>query len=160
MQRLFIGLELAEDVKTALLQLQGGIKGARWQTKDQLHLTLRFIGDVDSPTACDISAALNTLHFTAFEVTIKGVGHFGKPGFMRALWAGVSPLEPLESLHKKLDRSLIQLGMDAEKRRFKPHITLARFNKSPRRGEVEEFMHRNGLVHYPPFTITYNHSVS
>lgn len=154
MPRLFVGLELPDHVKSRLLSIQGGIKGARWQSADQMHLTLRFIGNVDGGSAHDITSALSQLQFNAFDAQISSVGHFGKNGFMRALWAGVTPAAPFESLHKKIDHALISAGFEAERRRYKPHITLARFSSSPRRGEVEEFIHRNGLLRSDPFEIS------
>lgn len=153
MPRLFVGLELPLEVKSQLLSLQGGVKGARWQSAEQMHLTLRFIGDVDGRDAQDVLGALSQLQFTAFDAQISSVGHFGKNGFSRALWAGVTPEAPFDVLHKKIDHALVSAGFEAERRRYKPHVTLARFSNSPRRGEIEEFIHRNGLLRSETFTI-------
>ena len=67
MTRLFVGIELPDDVKATLLRLETGIPGARWQTSDQLHLTVRFVGDVDGPTAEDVASALDTIEEPGFE---------------------------------------------------------------------------------------------
>ena len=153
MPRLFVGLELPETHCEQLLTLQGGVKGARWQDRAQLHLTLRFIGDVDGRDANDVVAALSELKFTPFQAQLSGVGNFGKNGFMRALWAGVQPVEPFENLHKKVDRALTNMGLEAERRRYRPHVTLARFSKAPRRSEIDEYMHRNALFQSDDFDV-------
>ncbi|MFZ5610201.1 MAG: RNA 2',3'-cyclic phosphodiesterase [Pseudomonadota bacterium] len=153
MPRLFVAVELPEAVKQALLTLQGGVKGARWQTPAQLHLSLRFIGEVDGARARDIDAALAALRFSPFAAASAGVGHFGKNGFERALWAGLDPEAPFIALHKKIDRLLSAAGLEAERRKYKPHVTLARFSGSPRPGEVESFLHRHGLWRGAAFTV-------
>jgi len=153
MPRLFVGLELPPEVKFQLLSIQGGVKGARWQSAEQMHLTLRFIGNVDGREAQDILSALSQVQFNAFDAQISSVGHFGKNGFSRALWAGITPVAPFEQLHKKIDHALVAAGFVAERRSYKPHVTLARFSNSPRRGEIEEFIHRNGLLRSEAFNV-------
>lgn len=153
MPRLFVGLELPQEIRNQLLLLQGGVKGARWQSDSQLHLTLRFIGDVDGGTARDALEALSSVRFQPFQAALTSVGNFGKNGFIRTLWAGATPEAAFEALHKKIDRALISSGLESEGRRYKPHVTLARISQKPRPGEMESFIHRNGLFRTPEFEV-------
>ena len=91
MHRLFVGLRPPEAIRARLLAIMGGIPGARWQSDDQLHLTLRFIGEVDRPQAEDAALALSGVQFPPFEVALAGVGMFDTRGRPNALWAGVRP---------------------------------------------------------------------
>ncbi|GAB4146318.1 MAG: RNA 2',3'-cyclic phosphodiesterase [Sphingomonadales bacterium] len=153
MPRLFVGLELPEPIKQRLLLAQGGVIGARWQSVDQLHLTLRFIGDVDGRTADDVDAALTALRFSRFGLRLQGVGAFGRPGQPRVLWAGVEPRAPLLRLHNKIDHGLVKMGLPPEERRFDPHVTLARFGG--RGGPIDAFLAANGDFAAGPFEIEY-----
>lgn len=151
MPRLFVGLELPESAKDRLLLAQGGVIGARWQTAGQLHLTLRFIGDVDGRQADDVDAALSRLRFGRFDVALAGVGAFGRPGQPRVLWAGVAPKAPLIALNKKIGHAMVAMGLPPEERRYDPHVTLARFGG--RGGPIDGFLAAHGAFQTPPFSI-------
>lgn len=129
MHRLFVAIRPPEDIRDQLLDLMEGVSGARWQDDDQLHLTLRFIGEVDRRTTEDIGAALGTVHQPAFDLALSGVGHFGSGGRPHALWAGVQPTEPLAHLHKKIDQALVRIGLEPERRAYRPHVTIARLGR-------------------------------
>lgn len=126
MIRLFVGLELPRPVKSALGRLCCGVDGARWQHDDQLHLTLRFIGEVEPSRLVDIGHSLETIAFPSFKTRLSGLGLFGKAERPRLLWAGVEDAAPLHHLHEKVDQSLIGCGIRPEERKFSPHVTLAR----------------------------------
>jgi 2'-5' RNA ligase len=85
------------------LSAMGGVAGARWQRDDQLHLTLRFIGEVDDVTASDIDGMLETLHMPGFDLSLKGVGLFGGKD-PHSLWIGVAPCEGLTRLAAKIEK--------------------------------------------------------
>ncbi len=127
--RLFVAIRPPRMLRETLLAAMGGIPNARWQTNEQLHLTVRFIGEVDRPRAEDIAAALATVHQPRFEIALNGVGQFERNGRIEALWAGVAPHQPLAVLHRKVDQALIRLGLAPEARAYLPHITLARFSR-------------------------------
>ena len=114
---------------TSLLDVQGGVAGARWQDVEQLHLTLRFIGDVDRRVADDVVLALESLTFAPLELRLAGVGAFDRKGEGRPIWAGVAPHDGLHQLHKKIDNGLVRAGITPEHRAYHPHITLARFGR-------------------------------
>jgi len=139
MPRLFVGLTIPEDIKQILLFAQGGVTKARWQSADQLHMTLRFIGDVDGAVAGDVESALDRVSFAPFDVQGEGVGLFGKLSKARALWAGVKPRIALTALHNKIDQALLsRADIAPDRRQFEPHITLARF--SGRHGPLDSFL--------------------
>ena len=125
MPRLFTGLEIPADVSLDLQIMQGGIPGARWMDPANYHLTLRFIGDVEQGLAREIGLALGAVVFKPFQVRLKGVGVFGsqKP---HALYAGVEDNSTLKRLHDAHERVCQTLGLAAEHRKFRPHVSLAR----------------------------------
>ncbi len=126
MHRLFVALRLPADLRKACLAaMEDGPPGWAWQDDEQLHLTLRYIGEVDRPVAEDIATALGSLSAPAVNVALAGVGWFDQ-GVRGALFARVAPREPLAMLHAKLDRLLMRIGLPAEGRAYLPHITLAR----------------------------------
>lgn len=116
-------------MREALLDAMGGIAGARWQDEDQLHLTLRFIGEVDRHVAEDIAAALGSVSHPGFSLRLDGVGSFDRRGRIDNIWAGVSPHPPVRSLHAAVTAALLRAGIAPEERAFVPHITLARFSR-------------------------------
>ncbi len=126
MMRLFAALELPPPVKAALLASMGGVAGARWQREDQLHLTLRFIGEVDRHTAQDIAAALGRVNLRPFAAELGEPGMFDHRGRVDTLWVGVRPAEPLARLARAINAALAGVGIPPEPRAFVPHITLAR----------------------------------
>ena len=130
MHRLFVGLRLPAPIRAALLGVMGGIPHARWQNDDQIHLTIRFIGDVDRHQGEDIAASLAGIAASAPNVTLHGVGTFDARGRVDTLWARVTPHDALSALHRKVDRALVSGGITADHRAYMPHITLARFSRS------------------------------
>lgn len=129
MHRLFVAVRPPPPIRSLLLAAMGGVGGARWQSDEQLHLTLRFIGEVDGHLGADIHAALGAIHHPPFDVAVCGLGTFESRGRPDTLWAGVAPHEPLNALHKKVDQTLARVGVKPDKRAFHPHITLARLNR-------------------------------
>lgn len=126
MIRLFAGLDLPEQVKTALLASMGGVAGARWQRAEQLHLTLRFIGEVDRHTAADVAAALGRVNIRPFTAELGEPGLFDHRGRIDALWVGVRPADALAQLAKAINAALASVGIPPDSRSFVPHITTAR----------------------------------
>jgi RNA 2',3'-cyclic 3'-phosphodiesterase len=151
MHRLFVAIRPPAAIRGRLLGAMGGISGARWQSEDQLHLTLRFIGEVDRHRAGDIHAALGGIHHPRFEIALNGIGAFDRRGWPDAVWAGVSPHEPLKALHNKVDGALARVGVDPDQRAFLPHITLARLKRSS--GPVGNLVEQAGGLASPPFAI-------
>ena len=125
MPRLFTGLELPEGIATALSGYRGGLSGAKWIDPENYHVTLRFIGDVDDPTADAIAEELSRLERSRFELRIDGLAAFGgrQPHSLIARVAASPALVELQGEHERLCR---RLGLAPEPRKFLPHVTLAR----------------------------------
>lgn len=128
MHRLFAGLRPPPEVRARLLAAMGGVPGARWQDDGQLHITLRFIGDVDGDRAEDAAAALSGVRAAPLDLAISGVGCFDRRGRIDTLWAGIEPREAIAHLHRKIDAALVRIGLEPERRAYLPHVTLARLN--------------------------------
>ena len=151
MHRLFVAIRPPAALRSRLLATMEGVEGARWQDDDQLHLTLRFIGEVDRRMAEDIAAALAAIRFAPFEAQIHGVGAFDRRGVVDTLWAGVRPRDPLAHLHRKIDRACVALGLPPERRAYLPHITLARFGRGG--ALVDPFLVRHAALSSEPFRV-------
>ncbi|HEX9932887.1 MAG TPA: RNA 2',3'-cyclic phosphodiesterase [Allosphingosinicella sp.] len=151
MHRLFVAIRPPGPVRATLRAAMGGVSGARWQTDEQVHLTLRFIGEVDLNAAHDIHAALGAIHHPRFEVAVSGLGTFDRRGRPEVIWAGVAPHEPLKALHKKVDQALARVGIEADRRAYHPHITLARLGRSA--GPVADLLRQSGGISSEPFPV-------
>ncbi len=149
--RLFIATRPPANIRARLLALMEGVQHARWQSDAQLHLTLRFIGEVDRHTAEDIAAALDDIRDQPFTVSLNGAGLFDRKGRIDTLWVGVRPHEALAQLHRKIDHALVRIGLPAESRAYLPHITIARFGS--RVGSTDDFMAAHGGLSGPEWTV-------
>jgi 2'-5' RNA ligase len=149
MIRLFVAIDLPDAVAQSLLRLQSGVPGARWQSREQLHLTLRFIGEVDGRDAASIDEMLSSIADPRFMVELKTVGEFGRKT-PRALWAGVAPNDALLHLQRKIETAIQRLGLPPEERKYTPHVTLARLRGTPR-GAVMDFLTDHALYASGPF---------
>jgi 2'-5' RNA ligase len=152
MIRLFIALALPEPLRNQLASFNGGVPGARWLRPENMHLTLRFIGEVDKGVADDLDVALRGVEAPSFDLTLSGVGHFGKPDAARILWAGVEPNGALDHLHSKVETAATRAGLPADQRRFSPHVTLARLRHAPG-NRVEQFVADHAGFRAAPITI-------
>lgn len=108
-----------------LATIDHDLTGWAWQTDEQIHLTVRFIGEVERPVAEDLAAALAATSSAPIAITLSGVGHFDH-GNRSALFARVEPRGSLQALHEKIDRILVRCNRPPERRSYLPHITLAR----------------------------------
>lgn len=148
MLRLFVGIALPPELKLRLSLLCAGVPGARWVDAGNLHLTLRFIGEVDEGLASDIDAALAQVRARRFELALAGVGQFG----MRMLWAGVARNEALLHLHDKIESALVRLGLAPEARRYAPHVSLARL-KGTSEPRLQAYLAEHALFRAAPFAV-------
>ncbi len=151
MHRLFVALQPPAEIRQQLLGLMGGVARAHWQTEAQLHLTLRFIGEVNRHGAEDVAAALGGIHHPRFDIQLDGVGQFDRRGRVDNLWVGVAPHAPLRTLHNKVDQALARVGIGPDKRTFLPHITIARFGREV--GPLDGFVSQSGGVRSLPFPV-------
>ncbi|PLX51104.1 MAG: RNA 2',3'-cyclic phosphodiesterase [Desulfobulbaceae bacterium] len=159
MPRLFIAIDLPADIKEAIKPLCCGLPGARWVPDDQLHLTLRFIGDLDHELFAELYAGLEEVKAKPFPLHIKGLGTFPPRGKPRVLWLGLKKSDALIDLRKKVDSVLRRLEIPLEKKKFAPHITIARLGKTPA-PRLGTYLAANNLFRQPPFRVTSFHLYS
>jgi 2'-5' RNA ligase len=148
MHRLFVAFRPPEPVRDLLIDAMDDSPELRWVPDENLHLTLRFIGEVERPLAADIAASLAQIRGQAFTLKLSGVGMFDQR-HGGALWAGVEPKEPVAALAAKVDRSCVAAGLAPEGRAFHPHITLARFSRRTRPLAVDLLERNRGLASTP-----------
>lgn len=146
MHRLFVAIRPPEAIREALLDLMEGVPDLRWQQDEQLHLTLRFVGEVERPVAEDLAAELERIRFDRFEMALDGVGKFEKHRH-GALWAGVAPRDQLKALNAKVERACQSAGLEPERRAYHPHITLARWKGRP--PGLDRFLEQHAALSSP-----------
>lgn len=131
MMRLFVALPLPVDVRACLNAVQSGLPGGRWIDPQNMHLTLRFIGDVQEPDARDLSLALSEIHAPSFDLALSGIGYFDRRGNVHSVWARAEKSEGLSHLQSKIESVVVRSGYAPEQRKFTPHVTLARLKDTP-----------------------------
>lgn len=151
MPRLFTALELPADLVFSLSLLRGGLPGARWIDADNFHITLRFIGDVDERMADDIADSLDQVSRPSFSVALEGLGSFGsrKP---HCIWAGVRMTAELAELQAEHERRMQRIGLPPERRKFAPHVTLARL-RGTSHNDVANYLALRGGFRSPLFPV-------
>jgi len=148
--RLFVALDMPWSVREQLAALSGvGIPGARWVPPENYHLTLRFIGDIPGHVARDVDGALLGIRARGFSLTLTGMGTFAKGGVSSALWVGVERTPSLDHLRNKIETALQRCGLEPERRKFQPHVTLARLD-NPAEGKVAAFVQAHNLFRTEP----------
>jgi 2'-5' RNA ligase len=150
MIRLFVALGLPQGLKDRLAMLAGGVPGAKWVPRENLHLTIRFIGEVPEDRFADIHLGLSRVRQAPFDVALAGIGSFHQGRKATDLWVGLDRNEELQQLHDKVDQALQREGFAPDGRRFTPHVTLARLQKAPE-GRIAAFTAQHNLFRAPPF---------
>jgi 2'-5' RNA ligase len=151
--RLFVALDMPWSVREQLAALSGvGIPGARWVPPENYHLTLRFIGDIPGYVARDVDGALLAIRTRGFALTLTGMGTFAKGGISNALWVGVERTPSLDHLRNKVETALQRCGLEPERRKFQPHVTLARLD-NPAEGKVAAFVQAHNLFRTEPIPV-------
>ena len=142
MPRLFTGFELPDDVADALAMLRGGLPGARWANPDDYHITLRFIGDVDGHTARELEDMLADARCEPMTITLTGLDSFGgaKP---HSVFASIACNKALVELQNEHEWAARRVGLPPERRKFTPHVTLARL-RSASVLDVADFLSTHG----------------
>lgn len=147
--RLFIAIDLPETVKRSLVGLCSGVPGGRWVNPEQLHLTLRFIGEVDRALFDRIRVSLSSVASPPVTLILNSVGSFPSTGPPRVLWVGIQRSGALASLYDRVEKALVAAGCEAEMRHFSPHITLARLKDVPRSHVVPYLAEHAGFSEGP-----------
>jgi 2'-5' RNA ligase len=152
MLRLFVGIALPEAIRLHLAQFCHGLPGAKWVDPQEMHLSLRFIGEVDGGVAADIDAALSQIRAPAFDLALAGLDCFEQAGRVHTLWAGVSQQPLLNHLRDKVESAIVRSGRPPERRKFKAHVTLARF-KAASDDRIGHYLERNHRLGTMPFAV-------
>lgn len=147
--RLFVALDLPWEIKEELSDLSCNIPGARWVPTDNFHLTLRFIGEASRFQAEEIDYALAALRGRSFEFSLSGLGWFEKAGRVSALYVGVERNGDLCRLQTKVETALHRVGLPPDRRRYTPHVTLARMDM-PVSATLTNFVQANNLYRSAP----------
>lgn len=150
--RLFIAIELPEEIKKELERFQTGIPGARLVPVEQIHLTLAFLGETDEETAKKLTAGLAKIQADSFQLFSSGIGCFPNRQRPRVIWTGLKPEPNLLKLAAAVHESVLASGIALEERPFSPHITLARI-KLPRSRELTAFLDKHSGLTLKPFSV-------
>jgi len=113
--RLFVGLDLPPDLAERLTAGNGGVPGARWIEPRNLHLTLRFAGEIDETRAEDWHEALSRIEQAPFSLTLAGLGLFGSRRRAHALWRGIERSEALDLLARRVETAAVRAGLPPER---------------------------------------------
>jgi RNA 2',3'-cyclic 3'-phosphodiesterase len=159
MFRLFVAIDLPPVLKEQLIRFGGGIPGAHWLEPPQLHLTLKFVGQVDGGVFRDVIETLHEVEASSFELTLKGIGHFPPRKKPEQIWVGIKQSDQLLILHNRIESSLARLGLPREGRKFAPHVTLAHM-KGAKEARVAAFIAEYNLFESDPFPVTEFHLFS
>ncbi len=156
--RAFVAVELPPAVTQELANAQrrlgrGAVDVARWVAPKGIHLTLKFLGDVEARRTAEIADAVATACRSAqsLELNLNGAGCFPRPERPRVIWIGLGgDVSGLQRLQRLVDVALVGIGFPAEARGFTPHLTLARIRDGGDAAQVRGLMERlQGLVVEP-----------
>ncbi|MEE4241195.1 MAG: RNA 2',3'-cyclic phosphodiesterase [Desulfopila sp.] len=152
MIRLFTAIPLPEQITPFLHAMGRSLPGAKAVPEDQIHVTLRFIGEVEGGLYHDIRESLAEVASEPFQLAIRGVGHFPPRGKPRVLWAGLEPVDQLIALKRRIDTTLIQCGLPPDSRKYTPHVTLARLSNTPL-NRLTSFLAGNAFLEFDTIAV-------
>ncbi len=150
MIRLFVAIDIPENIQKEVQGMGRAIPNARPVPADQLHLTLKFIGEVEGSSFLDIRESLKEIVHPKLLLALKGVGTFPPRGTPRILWAGVEPTAGIAALRNTIEKTLDAVGIPREKKKYTPHLTLARLNNCPIR-HLQNYLAGNAFLQTPEF---------
>ncbi len=152
MLRLFVALEIPHEVRRAIASIGSGLPEARWVAPESLHITLRFIGEVEEYVAEDIDAELIGVRARPFTVALSGLGCFESRDRVRAVWARVAAGDELSQLQRSVELALRRAGVASDTHKFVPHVTLTRLRQVPV-DEVVPYLQLHGDFRSVPFEV-------
>ena len=126
-----MALDLQSPLRERLSRLTGGLPGARWVPPENYHLTLRFLGEMPGHRAEEVDLALAAVRGKTLAVQVRGVDVFEKAGRPVSLYAAIERNQQLEHLQNKIETAMQRIGFEPERRRFNPHVSLARLDNTP-----------------------------
>lgn len=153
-QRLFVALTPPPPVREELAALADDLEGVRWTPANNLHLTLRFLGDTTAGKQADMETALARVRVESFVLPVGGLGVFPPRGPAKVLWAGVgSGHTRLYQLRKQVDEALLSVDMTIDVRNFSPHFTVARLSETVEPKHLGKYLYHHRNFEAPPFRV-------
>ena len=156
MPRLFVGIDLPEAHKARLAGLRDDALPGRWTPSSKYHLTLRFIGEVDEHRAAMVEQALADCRAEAFSLQGRGMGVFPSQRRPRVLFAAIDATPVLFALQQQVEQALRDIGLEAEPKPFRPHVTLARLRQAEAQA-VRTFLDAHQAFTLAPFQVDQFH---
>src|SRR3989338_2661620 len=145
--RAFIAVEIDPETRQKISELISKLKKSnsdvKWITEDQMHLTLKFLGNIDNSKVQDISNALSSIsnNFKSFAITLSGIGAFPNLNHPRVIWLGIDKgMDALKNLSERIENEMEKLGFEKENRGFTPHLTLGRLRSSKNMPELTKLI--------------------
>jgi 2'-5' RNA ligase len=161
MLRLFVAILPPATVTAEIAELAAPISGVRWTPPENLHLTLRFIGERDSAAQSALEEALARVRVEPFILPVAGVGVFPSRGPAKVLWAGLGRAHTrLFQLRKQVDEALLSVDTGLDVHSFHPHFTLGRLGGECEAKAIAKFVGRHTTFEAPPFRVGDFHLMS
>ena len=150
--RAFVAVDLPPSMVRVLTHAQSHLRTGRIVPEENLHLTLSFLGDVGEEALEELHDALEALRPGVLEISITGLDIFGDRTAPRLVCALIDDTPALSDLHKQVTRAARAAGIPLERRRFRPHVTLARFGRTARAdgAALERFLADHAALTLPP----------
>ena len=144
MTRLFIALIIPDEVKKKIFEIRNEIipdwGKYKWEREEKIHLTLKFIGEIDDDKVDEISGSLNfILNYSKFYCKFSRFGFFFKRGIAKILWISLSTDNSLLKLVDEINSNLEKLSITKDERKFKPHLTLLRMKGKESKSFIKNF---------------------
>lgn len=153
-ERLFIAIPLPVSLREEIETLYEPVHSIAWVRPAQLHLTLRFLGDIDASLSGPIESALARVRVEPFLMALAGIGAFPPRGVARVIWVGIGESHPrLNQLRQQIDDALLATGLPLDVRIFHPHVTLGRVRSDAAPGAAIEFLKRHRDFDSAPFRV-------
>jgi RNA 2',3'-cyclic 3'-phosphodiesterase len=151
--RLFISIDLPKEIKDYLFNLQKEVREAKinWVSKKNLHLTLKFLGEVDEDKIPEIIKAIKEINYPSFEVSLTNLGFFPSKEKPKVIWVGLDPEDKVIDLQQKVDEAL--LTVVPTEQQFQAHLTLGRIKLIRREKDFQKSL-ENISIENKKFKIT------
>jgi RNA 2',3'-cyclic 3'-phosphodiesterase len=159
LKRLFLAIDLPERIIDDISATYMAIPGVRWTGEEQLHLTLRFFGELPGDRESALIKVLSTIAARPFSLRVKGAGFFPPRGETRVLWVGIAQEPVLPKLVSAIETSVVRAGFKREPRKFTGHITVARCSHAPS-DRLAEYLIANSLFTTESFEVNAFHLYS
>jgi 2'-5' RNA ligase len=160
--RTIIAIELPEEIRTILSNIQDELKQTqadiKWVKPENIHLTLKFLGEIEEDKALKIQLVLKEIaqKNSPLSLYLSGIGAFPKLQYPRVIWIGINNDQPVSGIAKDLEKELLKIGFPAETRPFSSHVTLGRVRSGLNRKaliEKIEFLNKNLPSPQPEFKV-------